>query len=152
ALAAGLVFAVNLLGSILPGTDEANDVWVHRYRPLADVAEAGDLVVVAYPHLGVGYVRRLTEAEAVNLVAPFQVEAPPSPEAVARDLEARLRAALAKERRVWAEPELFAPFPAGEARPPARQVSDRLRAAFGPRWRRLRLAPNVVYFVLEPDA
>lgn len=61
---------VNLVGTILPATDEQNDLFALRYSTLADLVEGGDLVVVEYPHLGVPYAHRLTEATASLPSAP----------------------------------------------------------------------------------
>ena len=66
-LAAGAVAAVNLFGTILPATDRQNDVYALRYSALAQLVDEGDLVIVEYPHLGVPYTDRLTDAAALSI-------------------------------------------------------------------------------------
>lgn len=84
AFAAGTVGLVNLFGTILPATDASNDIYTLRYTAVADLTSQGDLVVVEYPHLGVPYARRLTEADVLSIPsyeASIELEEPvlPSP-------------------------------------------------------------------------
>lgn len=145
-LMAALLFIVNLFGVILPATNTANDVYAQRYELLAGQIAEGDLVLVDHPHVGIGYARRLTNAEPISLLSPFQTDDPPSVEQAGATLIRRVENALQDGHKVFIEPSLMTLDDGMDDG----KVAQQLNTHFGSRWVELRLSADFEYYVLEP--
>jgi hypothetical protein len=146
---AGAALAVgtaNLFGTILPATDAGNDVYAVRYRALDEVVDAGDLVVVDHPHLGLGYTQRYTDARA-RAVYDYRIlvsTAPPvdiSSEDLLADLDAELDAG-----RTIAIDGLLIQRPT----PRAERAGAALRERYAERWRALGVPGAVGWYLVTP--
>lgn len=148
--AAGLVAVVNLVGSILPATDEANDVYARQYGALAQVIGRGDAVVVDRPHLGVGYTRRFTEATPIP-ASPFATAVDPDRPAHGfspRRVVARTDRTLAAGHVVAIAPELLA----APATDEAAETGEALERRYGSSWRPVETASGVDWLVVDGQA
>jgi hypothetical protein len=146
--AAVLVAAVNLVGSILPATDEANDVYARRYGDLGEVVGAGDAVVVDRPHLGVGYARRFTAATPIPASAFSTSVDPDGPShdfSPTQPLEAVERI-LDRGHDVAVPPELLD----RPATSDAARTGEALRQRYGARLRPVVTSSGTRLLVIEP--
>jgi hypothetical protein len=145
-VAAAAIGGANLLGSIVPATDAANDVYALRYATLGRQLDAGAVVLVDHPHLGLGYAERFTEAEPVPafeyryVVTQDEPRDPPP-----RELIARLDTALAGGHPIAIDADLVdKPTDRTEA------LRAELVGHFGPRWRSLPVPGAAGWFVVDP--
>lgn len=131
AVAACAVGLANLVGTVLPATSAANDIYAVRYRALGEAVGRGDVVVVDRPHLGVGYAVRYTEATplaADSFSYIVSLEHTRAPEA--DELADRAARALRDGHRVAVDADLVdAP-----SDPTAAHAGTVFAARFGSRW------------------
>lgn len=146
--AAVLVGVTNLVGSILPAVDTANDVYAYRFRALGTVVGTGDAVVVDRPYLTIGYNRRHTGAGAIP-GEPWSATVGPVDPADSFSAEvvlSQVQTVLDSGHRVAVEPELV-DDPASDE---GEETGDLLREVYGDRWRRVKAAPDVEWIVIDP--
>jgi hypothetical protein len=147
ACAAAAIALVNLVGTMLPASEAANDLYALRFRAVGEVVSLGDLVVVDHPHLGLGYAERYTEAETV-MVTTFSYlvstdeELTESP----RELAARLERALDDGHRVAIDANLV-------DRPSDRRAERAgylFAELYGDRWRLIEVREAAGWYVIDP--
>ena len=145
-LAAGAVAAVNLFGTILPATDVHNDVYALRYATLARLVDEGDLVVVTYPHLGVPYTDRLTDAAALSIprYTPL-IELKDADEPSPSQLIGTMDDALADGATVAVDAELVTP---PDDEPPG-ELGVEIERHYGDRLRRVDVPGAGDWLVIE---
>jgi hypothetical protein len=149
ALLAGalLVGVTNLVGSILPAVDAANDIYAWRYGALRGLVGRGDAVVVDRPHLSVGYNRRHTGATPITAV-PFhtmvEADAGTDDEYTADDVVDQVGEVLASGHRVAVDVNLIENPESEEAE----EARDALEDAYGDRWVEEEPVPGMRWLVI----
>ena len=146
AVAAGCVAIANLLGTIAPARDSANDLYAIRYRAIAAEVEDGDLLVIDHPNIGLGYAARFAPDAEAMAAFPFDYDASEDAE---RDtgpavLEAVLRT-LAAGGTVAIDADLVQ-RPTGRAAPTGDAISESL----GGTWRRLPVPGASDWYLVDP--
>jgi hypothetical protein len=147
-VAAGLVAVTNLVGSILPASDEGNDVYARQYGDLGEVVGSGDAVVVDRPHLGVGYTHRFTEATAIP-ASGFAITVDPDHPSLGFSADQ----ALDEVDRVLASGHVVALSPDLVERPASADAADTgtaLCRAYSGRWRPTETTSGVTWLVIDP--
>jgi len=147
-IAACAIGVANLVGTILPATDESNDVYAVRYRAVADVAGEGDVVVVDPPHLGLGYAERYTDARPVAAVDYDPVVSVEEGSSVPPDeLADRLEREIDAGHVVVVDVHLLD----SPSTPEAERLGRVLARRFGERWYLLDVpGPAPGWYVVEP--
>ena len=148
-VAAVMVGAANLVGSILPAVDAANDAYAARFTALGQLIGAGDAVVVDRPHLAVGYTRRHTAATPIP-GEPYATRVgtvDAKDEFDADDVVDQVEAVLDGGHRVVVEGELIDDPVSDEAE----EASDALSDAYGDRWQRIETVAGTDWLLIEPS-
>jgi hypothetical protein len=147
-VAAVMVGAANLVGSILPAIDAANDAYAARFTELGQLIGAGDAVVVNRPHLAVGYTRRHTAATPIPGVpySPLVGTVDAKDEFDPDDVVDQVEAVLDAGRRVVVESELVDDPVSDEAE----ETSEALTDAYGDRWQRIETVADTDWLLIEP--
>jgi hypothetical protein len=136
------------VGTILPASDEGNDVYARRYTVLHAEVSEGDLILVDHPHLGLAYADRHTDARAVPVVS-FELsvtmgERPPHPEP--EDIADQVVRTLMAGDRVAVDEQLIRDPSNGRAA----SIGRSLEALLSPQWRHVEVADAMGWYIVDP--
>ena len=141
-----VLFAVNLVGTVLPATDPANDLCRSRVGPLAALAGPGDLVVVDRANVVDRCATFFAGAEGVSYVDALTNPSGHDPYVMVRS---EIEAVRARGGRVVFAPQAVRPDAALRDFEGAVALAARVRAAYGGRWTARRVGATTAY-VLAP--